>query len=176
MQQYTTSYLWSVWVCFGTRGLDLSYISLQCSSSKQTLTQSFVFMAQPEHRVESSNSYLTPTLAVFLFLLHFSCRSAFSLGKKRKICFHVLNTSARFLTCSSAADREKWHRTQICVGLLSVNWHAKWCRHCNYIQIHSHIMKTDLTPDFPFVVVFFLSPCGPVSKHGLFHSLELSMT
>lgn len=59
----STSYLCEVWVCFGTSGFYFSYISLQCSSPKQT--QSFVFMTPPEHRAKSPSSYLTPTLALF---------------------------------------------------------------------------------------------------------------
>ncbi len=62
-----TSYQCKVWVCFGTSGFYFSYISLQCSSPKQT--QNFVFMIPPEHRAKSSSSYLTPfTVSRTLFL------------------------------------------------------------------------------------------------------------
>lgn len=82
---HITLYLCMVWVCLGTWGFYFSCISLQCSSTKQT--QRFVFMAQLEHRAKSSSPYLTPTLALFLFLTHFSCRSALCLSSDSLSCF-----------------------------------------------------------------------------------------
>lgn len=175
LTQHSTSYLWKVWVRFGTRGLDLSYISLQCSSSKQTLTQSFVCMTQPEHRAESSNSYLTPTLAVFLFLSRFSCRSAFCLSggllseKSVSTCLTlVLFKAAAFdvllqlYSSHATADQENWRQAQICTGLLSANWHTKLCHNCKNILTHNLIIWfnlrwTDLNLDFSSF--FFFSVC-----------------